>query len=127
MSACAQCGFDYETLGPRELPGVIVSIGVRVGSLLTGIGSDATLRRRPRPEVWSALEYACHVRDVLVIQRDRLHLALVEDTPSVARMYGNERVVLARYNLQDPETVAEQLNVVAQLAGQAFADLDAVH
>ncbi len=39
-------------------------------------------------------------------------------------MYRDERVVLAQYNLQDPETVAEQITLAAQLAWQAFADLD---
>ena len=75
--------------------------------------------------MWSALEYACHVRDVLLVQRERLYLALVEDTPSVAPMYRDERAT-PRYNLQDPKTVAEQITVAANLAGQAFADLDEV-
>jgi hypothetical protein len=40
------------------------------------------LRTRPEEGVWSALEYACHVRDVFLVQRDRLYTALVEDTPT---------------------------------------------
>ena len=51
---------------------------------------------RPAPTVWSALEYACHMRDVLLVQRDRAVVALVEDNPGFARMYRDERVELCR-------------------------------
>ena len=45
----------------------------------------------------------CHVRDVFLVQRDRLYTALVEDTPTFTPMYRDQRVTLARYNAQDPE------------------------
>jgi hypothetical protein len=32
-------------------------------------------RTRPAPDTWSALEYTCHVRVVLRVQRERLQLA----------------------------------------------------
>jgi S-DNA-T family DNA segregation ATPase FtsK/SpoIIIE len=82
------------------------------------------LRTRPAEGVWSALEYACHVRDVFLVQRDRLYTALVEDTPTFTPMYRDQRVTLARYNAQDPEEVAEQLATAARLIAQAFAVLD---
>lgn len=74
--------------------------------------------------MWSALEYACHTRDVLLAQRERLFLALVEDCPSLAPMHREQRVVLARYAAQDPETVAGQLAMAASLVADAFGDLD---
>jgi S-DNA-T family DNA segregation ATPase FtsK/SpoIIIE len=125
MRDCAQCGFDYDSVSPTEVPGALGSIGeaFRVGLAEADV---AALRRRPRPEVWSALEYACHIRDVLLLQRERLYLALVEDTPSFARLHRDERVVLARYNDQDPEAVENQIVVAAQLAAGAFAELDDV-
>jgi S-DNA-T family DNA segregation ATPase FtsK/SpoIIIE len=83
------------------------------------------LRRRPAADVWSALEYACHVRDVFLVQRDRLYIALVEDKPSFAPMYRDQRATLARYNSQDPEEVAAQLTTAARLIAQAFEGLDA--
>ena len=39
---------------------------VSLVELLPTLG-DQTLRRRPQPHVWSPVEYACHVRDVLLI------------------------------------------------------------
>lgn len=102
---------------------MLAQLGGRVSAALTSSEVDA-LRRRVRPDVWSALEYACHVRDVLLVQRERLYLALVEDTPDFARMYRDERVILARYNEQDADEVADQLTAATRLAAQAFAGLD---
>jgi S-DNA-T family DNA segregation ATPase FtsK/SpoIIIE len=125
MRDCAQCGFDYDSVPPTEVPRALGSFGEAFRAELAKADA-AVLRRRPGPEVWSALEYACHVRDVLFLQRERLYLALVEDTPSFASLHRDERVVLARYNAQDPEVVANQIVVAAQLAAGAFAELDDV-
>lgn len=124
MDCCAQCGFDYDSLERADVPRALESIGEEFRSALSGSGSLEVLRRRPRPEVWSALEYACHVRDVFLWQRDRLYLALAEDRPRFVRMYRDERVVLARYNQQEPQVVANQVALAGQLIAQAFADLE---
>ena len=49
---------------------------------------DPALAHRPsaparNPRIWSALEYACHVRDVFLVQRERLYLTLVEELPEL--------------------------------------------
>ena len=49
---------------------------------LPGEDGNALIRARPLPDTWSALEYACHVRDVFGVQRERLSLALVEHHPT---------------------------------------------
>jgi hypothetical protein len=123
MERCGECGFDYDTLERAAVPAAFVSLGNEFRNELSAT-ADERLRRRPRPEVWSALEYACHVRDVFLWQRDRLYLALVEDKPSFVRMYRDERVALARYNQQDPRVIASQLVFASQLIAQAFADLE---
>src|SRR5690348_7364704 len=102
VPACPQCGFDYDTVDPELVPLTLAVLGRDFRLALFG-AADPLIRQRPRSDVWSALEYACHVRDLLLVQRDRLYVALVEDTPSFARMYRDERVVLARYNAQDPK------------------------
>ncbi len=85
--------------------------------------SEAAAWRRPQPGVWSALEYACHVRDVLLVQRERTLLALVEPTPGFARMYRDERVGLARYDAHPPGQVLDQLGMAAELCATVFDGL----
>jgi hypothetical protein len=65
------------------------------------------------------------VRDVLLAQRDRLFVALVEDEPSFKPMYRDERVNFDRYAEQDPEVVAAQLCMAAAMTAHAFSGLDA--
>jgi S-DNA-T family DNA segregation ATPase FtsK/SpoIIIE len=86
--------------------------------------NEQLLRLRPSPEVWSALEYGCHVRDVLQVQRQRLALALVEDCPTFPPMGRDERVVNDRYNEQDPAVVAGELRAAADEIAEAFEALD---
>ncbi len=80
-------------------------------------------RERPAPDVWSPLEYACHVRDVLQVQRDRVAQSQHEDEPRYTPMGRDEHVVAARYNEQDPEVVA---NEVLAAADTFIATLDAL-
>src|SRR6185436_16107921 len=108
--------YDEERVG--RIDASLREVGPVYRSILEA--DDAALRRRPAPEVWSALEYACHVRDVLLVQRDRIYVSLVEDTPSFPPMYREERVGFARYNEQAPATVADQVDVASDLIAAAF-------
>ena len=120
---CDACDFDYGTVDPPDVP---ERLAPAIDSFRRELHNHhaRVLRARPQPQTWSALEYACHVRDVLLVQRDRLYRALVEDTPDCIRMHREERVILARYNSQQPVRVAEQLGLAVGLAGEAFADVD---
>jgi len=129
MDRCDSCRFIYADVDASALPTRLAAFGQRYMALLLppdrAAMGDGMLRRRPAAGVWSALEYACHVRDVFLVQRDRLYIALVEDKPVFAPMYRDQRVTLARYNMQDPEEVAAQLAIAARLMAQAFERLDA--
>lgn len=127
MDRCGECGYVYDEHHGLHLAEDLASLGPRYGERLRaarGVDSAAILRRRPEPLVWSALEYACHVRDVLLVQRERLFLALVADCPSFVPILPEQRVILARYAAQDPARVADQLEVAATLVADAFATLD---
>lgn len=128
MDRCDPCQFVYADVDATALPTRLAAFGTRYLALLLPPDRPATwsgvLRTRPAKGVWSALEYTCHVRDVFLVQRDRLYTALVEDTPTFAPMYRDHRVTLARYNAQDPAEVAEQLATAARLIAQAFGALD---
>ena len=128
MEHCDSCSFVYADIEAAALSARLAAFGTQYAVLLLPPGRSATwsgiLRTRPAEGVWSALEYACHVRDVFLVQRDRLYTALVEDTPTFTPMYRDQRVTLASYNTQDPEEVAAQLATAARLIAQAFAVLD---
>lgn len=128
MDRCKPCRFVYADVEAQALPECFTSFGARYRAVLLPPHRPATwhdvLRTRPEEGVWSALEYACHVRDVFLVQRDRLYAALVEDKPGFAPMHRDHRVTLARYNQQDPGEVAEQLGMAARLIAQAFGALD---
>jgi DNA segregation ATPase FtsK/SpoIIIE, S-DNA-T family len=121
MFKCEQCGFDYAELVVSEAP---EQFRERVSAIVDRLSRHApdVLRIRPSPTVWSALEYGCHVRDVLLVQRDRALLALVEDNPQFPPMYREERVANARYDSQGPAELGEELkvavNMLAKLAGE---------
>ena len=121
MDTCDECGFTYGVLPRQELPAAIEKAVAGFGPLLKA--DDAVLRRRREFEQWSPLEYACHVRDVLLMQRDRLYVALVEDEPSFKPMYREERVAFDRYSVQSPTAVAGQIVIGADLLAHAFDGL----
>lgn len=129
MDRCEECNFDYDSIAPGALPGALRSLGGRFAMRISNERADPTLaltiRTRPGPRIWSALEYACHIRDVFLTQRERLYLTLVEDCPSFARMYRDERAALARYSEQDPEEVRGELKVASEMLAWAFEGLDA--
>lgn len=128
MDHCEQCGFSYDELGTDEVPATLRALGIAYQARLETGGWDpeleSVLRRRPQPEVWSALEYCCHVRDVLLAQRERLYLALTEDSPRFSSIYRDQRVVLARYSEDSIEEVGREVELAASLLSRAFARLD---
>lgn len=121
MEQCAECKFSYGAADRQDLPGILASFGPAYDTRMARDHKEVTLR--PSPEVWSPLEYACHVRDVFLIQRDRLYLALVEDRPSFAPAYREERVEFDGYAVQAPDEVAQQIEMAATLVARAFSRL----
>ncbi|GAB3854066.1 DinB family protein [Dactylosporangium cerinum] len=117
---CGECGFAYDSVTARDLPGRLAAAGPRFGAALAGIPDP---RRRPSPEVWSPLEYTCHVRDVLRVQGHRLDLALRTDDPEFAAMGREELVVSDAYNAQDPRVVVAELAAAADDLARAFTAL----
>jgi hypothetical protein len=121
MFICPECEFAYGALPRPELVARLEACGPE---LATRLGGDhAALRARRSPQEWSPLEYACHVRDVLLMQRDRLYVALVEEEPSFKPMYRDQRVAFDRYGEQDPSQVGDQLAMAASLFAHACAGL----
>ena len=83
---CPECAFDPNGFGPADLPAAVAGLGRRYQAPLTRFlpGEDVSLLvAHPLPGVWSALAYACHVRDVLAIFDARIARMLTEDAPEL--------------------------------------------
>lgn len=113
MDRCAGCGFEYRL---DEAENAHIEITEAAAALAEILRDDTVdVRSRREPDVWSPLEYGCHVRDVLLVQRERVLRARREDCPSFAPMGRDERVEHDGYATQDPHDVARQLTDAAAL------------
>jgi hypothetical protein len=123
VDRCAECLFVYSALDVGDVPPRLRDVA---GRYPAGLREVLDVRRRPAPQVWSPLEYACHVRDVLRVQGERLTLALRVSEPEFAPMGRDELVVTERYNAQDPEVVLADLATAADAFAARFAALGEV-
>lgn len=62
---------------------------------------DTLLRRKPSPEKWSAMEVACHLRDVERLWADRLVKAAFSDRPAFYMLDVDSMAAKNGYNTQD--------------------------
>ncbi len=124
LDSCQQCGFVYADVPASAVSQMLRNQPERYSAAIDHATVNRRLRVRPAPGVWSALEYLCHVRDVLQVQHDRLQLALREPVPTFAPMGRDERVVTDRYNGQDPAVVLTELDAACQRLAEAFEGLD---
>jgi hypothetical protein len=110
---CAGCGFVYDL---SQFAAVERGIWERVGEVVAILRArDIDLRSRRWPGVWSPLEYGCHLRDMLLVQRERVLAARRVDRPDCPPSGRDERVVHDGYAEQEPADVARQLADAAQL------------
>ena len=107
MYACDECGFEYELDSAEAVRLEIVESIAEIADIV-GAGGP-TLRPRRDPDIWSPLEYACHLRDVLLVQRERVLAARRVDRPVFDPMGRDERVEHDGYAGQDSQDVARQL------------------
>ena len=70
MTACDQCGFVYDLSRAPDAARDISAAAAELADILRDGRTDPRTRREP--EVWSPLEYGCHLRDVLLVQRERV-------------------------------------------------------
>ncbi|MEV6205999.1 DinB family protein [Kitasatospora sp. NPDC051914] len=122
--SCDDCGLDTPAVVRENVPGMVRANAASWVELLAA--DPAGLRRRPQPEVWSPLEYACHVRDVFRLFDRRLALMLEQDDPTFANWDQDETAVAERYGEQDPAVVSADLAAAAEQLAQSFAQVSGV-
>ena len=117
--ACPECGLDTRTVEPTEVAGMVRSVTVSWREVLAG--PAASVRARPGPEKWSALEYGCHVRDVFRRFEERLHLMLSEIDPVFPNWDQDATAVDEDYAGQDPLVLTDELSEAGARIADSFA------
>ena len=113
---CPECGFDSRTITGRDVPALLRANVAKWPALL----ADPSARERRKPDTWSPLEYACHVRDVFRIYTVRLGLMLDEDDPAYPNWDQDETAVSQGYGEQDPAAVGAELVAAGEALAAAF-------
>jgi DinB superfamily len=116
--SCPECGFDAASIEPGDVGQMVRDNATEWQRALARPRGEVVTR--PSDERWSALEYACHVRDVLRLYHERLVLMLTEDDPDFANWDQDETAVADRYAEQDPATVATELAEAAATLADRF-------
>jgi DinB superfamily len=116
------CGFNDDSVRVAEVGDRVVAGAADLVSLMQS--TPALVSQRPDAGRWSALEYAAHVRDVLLTIRDRVVIGLVEDRPGFKPMYRDERVNLGLYGADGLDDVTADLVAVSVMFKRLFSAVD---
>jgi hypothetical protein len=119
---CDECGFDSEAFDDTALLAWLRALGPQWRALLAAAGDD--LRTRPAPEVWSAIEYAAHSRDITSIHGVGVELALAGDEPELAGFPDDAVDAMAtHYATEDADAVLDALEADANRLASLAADV----
>jgi S-DNA-T family DNA segregation ATPase FtsK/SpoIIIE len=118
---CPACGFDGAAYDDAALLEALRALGPRWRSSLADAGAE--LRIRPAPEVWSAIEYAAHSRDIIALHGFGVEQALTGAEPVFPAIEADEMIerAAAAYASEEPGAVLDALDA----AGRRLADLAA--
>ena len=117
---CSECGLDFDATPPTAAGETLQAMVPEYQDRLAT--AEDRLRVRPAPSTWSALEYACHVRDCLALYDWRIRKVLAEDRPELPEMRRDAVVIERAYNRQSPAGVARDIEAnqgrLVELCGQ---------
>jgi DinB superfamily len=119
QKACPDCGFDTRTVaGPQ------VAAGLRANaSRWPAVFERVDVGVRAEPQVWSPLEYGCHVRDVCRVFESRLELIRSQVDPSFENWDQDATAIAYAYGAQDPAVVSRELSAAVESAAAAFDEV----
>jgi hypothetical protein len=113
---CPECGFEAAAVAAADIGGLVRACTDPWPVVL----GRPDVGERPDPATWSALEYACHVRDVCRLFDQRLRSMLERDDPEFENWDQDETARAERYREQQPAEVAEQLTAAAGRWADAY-------
>jgi hypothetical protein len=128
--ACAECGLDPELLSIPAAADMIEEFGPRFVAVFESVAMDpARLCAKPDPDVWSPLEYAVHMRELIRYHGWLANRALTEDRPEVPAPNPDSVAEGERYNEADPGDVLagitrQSLRFADRARGMTEVELD---
>ena len=127
MEACEECGFDPAAVTGALAAEAVKGFGRRYRAPLTrflpGEDGAAIVRARAAPDVWSAIEYAAHVRDVFGLFDRRVTQILAGGSPELEVIDHVAAVAHGRYIELDPIDVADAVAFAAGTFAERLASL----
>lgn len=114
--SCPECGLEAGAVAVSDLGDRLRSNAASWTVALQG--PDVAVRCAP--EVWSVLEYACHVRDVHRVMSGRARLILERDDPEFPNWDQDATALEDDYASQSPAVVATQLTDAARAAADLY-------
>lgn len=113
---CPECGLAAGDVSPEDIGQRVRDDLPRWQAVL--LKPDAGVR--PAGDIWSATEYACHVRDVFDLFAERLRLILTEDDPQFANWDQDVAAIESDYAAQLAPAVSEEFVMAGSRAAAAF-------
>jgi hypothetical protein len=110
--ACPQCG-DQPSALPVDALGALAVERAAAWRTFLEQADEEYLRHVPEPGVFSPLQYAAHVRDILRVYTDRMVLGLEQDAPTVP-IFQPPQEVWEEYNRSDVRELAADLEAQAR-------------
>jgi hypothetical protein len=120
--ACPQCGDEPAALPVEELGPLVVERAAAWRAFLEE-ADEEYVRRIPEPGVFSPLQYAAHVRDILRVYTDRMVLGAEQDAPTVP-IFQPPQEVWEEYNRSGIDEMAADLEAQAARLAEVGASLD---
>ena len=118
---CEECGFDPTAQALADLPRLLHDTAMAWSQVL----ARPDVGERPAPDVWSPLEYGCHVRDVHELFARRVRLMLADDEPTFANWDQDATALASDYGSQDATVVATELIEAAGTVAGVYATVTA--
>ena len=120
--ACAECGYAYESVRATDAPARVRSAANELVTCLAG--ADPAALSHTQGGQWSGLEYAGHVRDVLVVQRERVLMVRNQQGQTARPMARDERVQWGEYADCTAEQLCAEVALVAEWLAHTLELLD---
>jgi hypothetical protein len=112
VNVCDECGFDWDSRPEAvisEVGGFGPAYRAQIEAFLHAEGGNALVRTRPAPGVWSALEYAAHMRDVVRFYRARIGAVVERERPRMHAANFAAMVEQQRYNAENASNVTSAI------------------